>query len=99
MLESLTLASFAGRVGESFRISSDADGITLDSELIEATQVGATPSGGRRAAFSLVFRAAADVVLPQQIYRVEHAELGVLDIFLVPIGPDGSGMRYEAVFT
>jgi len=25
--------------------------------------------------------------------------MGDLDLFLVPIGPDGEGMRYEAIFT
>ena len=37
--------------------------------------------------------------LPQRIYRLEHAELGGLDLFLVPIGRDASGITYEAVFT
>jgi hypothetical protein len=37
-------------------------------------------------------------VLPQQIRRVEHPSLGSMEIFLVPIGPDASGMQYEAVF-
>jgi uncharacterized protein DUF6916 len=33
-----------------------------------------------------------------RIHRVEHEELGALDVFLVPIGPDQAGMCYEAVF-
>jgi hypothetical protein len=37
--------------------------------------------------------------LPQRIYRVEHGELGAMEIFLVPIGPDEVAHRYEAVFT
>jgi hypothetical protein len=37
-------------------------------------------------------------VLPQGIQRLSHAELGELDLFLVPIGPDAQGMRYEAAF-
>ena len=49
--------------------------------------------------FSLVFVGPARFVLPQQTYRVEHDSLGELDLFLVPIGPNGGGMRYEAVFT
>lgn len=36
--------------------------------------------------------------LPQATYRIENANLGVLEVFLVPIGPDESGMRYEATF-
>jgi hypothetical protein len=52
-----------------------------------------------REQFSLVFREPSGVVLPQMIYRVEHDELGAFELFLVPIGPDAEGMRYEAVFT
>jgi hypothetical protein len=38
-------------------------------------------------------------VLQQQIYRLECEGLvESLDLFLVPIGPDANGMRYEAVF-
>jgi hypothetical protein len=33
--------------------------------------------------------------LPQRIFRLEHAELGAFELFLVPIGPG----EYEAVFT
>ena len=37
--------------------------------------------------------------LPQSIYEVVHDEMGVYEIFLVPVGPDGKGMVYEAIFT
>jgi hypothetical protein len=37
-------------------------------------------------------------LLPQRIYRLEHAELDTLELFLVPIAQDASGTRYEAVF-
>jgi hypothetical protein len=46
-----------------------------------------------------VFRGPGDVLLPQRIYRMEHEEIGVFDLFLVPIGPDEIGLRYEAIFT
>ncbi len=100
VLESLTLATFTGREGERFRIGGEGDVAPFDTELIEVTQAGQAPAGGGRAPFSLVFRSAPDhQALPQRIYRVEHAELGALDIFLVPIGADASGMRYQAVFS
>ena len=37
---------------------------------------------------------------PQGIHRLEHPDGQVLDIFIVPLGPDAEsgGMRYEAVF-
>jgi len=98
VLESLTIAEFAPRVGERFTIGA-ADGFTLEAELVAAAPLGEGEGGQGRAPFSLVFRGRADVVLRQRIYRVDHSELGPLDIFLVPIGPDGDGMRYEAIFT
>ncbi len=99
MLESLTIADFAPRVGQRFSVGSPEEGVTFDTELVEATAVGEAAGPGGRVPFSLVFRAPAGVVLPQRIYRVEHADLGTVDIFLVPIGPDARGMRYEAIFT
>ncbi|SEJ01497.1 hypothetical protein SAMN05216327_105284 [Dyadobacter sp. SG02] len=36
---------------------------------------------------------------PQGIYQILHPDIKELDLFLVPIGPDASGMRYEAVFS
>ncbi len=65
----------------------------FEAELVEVTEIAREPGG--RAPFSLVFRGGPDPPLPQRIYRVEHDELGALEIFLVPIAPD----RYEAVFT
>jgi hypothetical protein len=53
----------------------------------------------RRAPFSTVFRGPATPILPQRIYRLQHPEIGGFELFLVPIGPDERGMRYEAIFT
>jgi hypothetical protein len=37
--------------------------------------------------------------MPQGTYSLGHAELGDLELFLVPLGPDGDArMRYEAAF-
>ncbi len=52
-----------------------------------------------REQFSLHFRGPATPVLPQRIYRLDHPELGALEIFLVPIRRDAAGITYEAVFT
>lgn len=57
------------------------------------------PDFADRQAFSLIFRGPYEPVLPQQIWSLAHEAFGELDIFLVPIGPDKKGMRYEAVFT
>ena len=106
MLEHFTTATFAGRVGETFRILPDG-GRPVDAALAEVTVLGASATGsavtgrdgGRGEAFSLVFRAPREASLPQRTYRVEHDAIGAFELFLVPIGPDREGMRYEAVFT
>ena len=51
-----------------------------------------------RPPFSLIFRGPLQPVLPQRIYALEHERLGRLEIFIVPVGPEGGGMNYEAVF-
>jgi hypothetical protein len=65
-------------------------------ELIEVSEGRAVH--GSRTQFSLVFRGGPDPPLQQRIYCLEHEQLGALDLFLVPLGPDAAGQRYEAVF-
>ena len=95
MLEDFSIATFADRLGETFRLQ-DASGAPLELELIDARGVQGDSDG--REPFSIVFRAPASPILDQMIRRLEHDELGAFELFLVPIGPDDTGMRYEAVF-
>ncbi len=37
-------------------------------------------------------------MLVQSTYHLEHATIGGVEIFLVPLGPDQGQMLYEAVF-
>ena len=68
-------------------------------ELLEVSLLGNEPVNGERQAFSLLFRSKNTSSPQQSIYQLNHEELGELEIFLVPIGPDQQGMLYEAVFT
>ncbi|MHC4219850.1 MAG: DUF6916 family protein [Planctomycetota bacterium] len=98
MLDKLTREDFAKHLNKRFRLRSEAG--ELQVELIEATAIdtaGKRPDG-QRAPFSLVFRGPKEVPLAQMIYDLEHQEMGSLDLFLVPIGPDEEGMLYESVF-
>jgi hypothetical protein len=97
MLESLTLDTFAPRIGERFHISA-GEGSTIDTTLIEATPLGVSARGGRQP-FSIIFLGPPSPVWAQRIYRVEHDALGSCDLFLVPIGPRDGGMQYQAIFT
>ncbi len=96
MLDRLSVDDFIPHLGKAFGLGGPAGGIDL--VLVEASPAGAARAG-HRAPFSLVFRGARTPVLPQAIYPFQHPTLGTLDIFIVPIGPDAEGMRYEAVFT
>jgi hypothetical protein len=98
MLGELNHETFAKELGSPFQLRSGA-AAPLRLELVEATAFARASVGARRTPFSLLFRGPQQPVLPQRIYPLEHDRLGRLEIFLVPLGPEGEGMRYEAVFT
>ena len=91
-LENLTLADFEPLLNQRFRVA-PGEHPPFELELVEVAEIEREPGG--RAPFSLEFAGGPTPPLPQRIYRVEHAGLGALEIFLVPIADD----RYEAVFT
>jgi hypothetical protein len=96
MLENLTVDSFAGHKGSTFRLVA-SENLAFDVTLAEVTPLG---DSGVREAFSLIFNApVAGPILPQKIYRLEHETLGALDLFVVPLGPKGGCLRYEVIFT
>lgn len=95
--EELTLETFAPYVARTFMVSTEED--SFEAELIEASPMGTTRGPTGRQAFSLVLRGPRSEAPRQGVYRVAHGELGTLEIFMVPIGPDDKGMKYEAVFT
>jgi hypothetical protein len=94
-LESLTAADLTAWRHGRFRVHAEGSGFEV--EVIEVSE--GSGGGLPRSPFSLIFRGGPSPLLPQRIYRVEHETPGALDIFLVPLGPDEVGQRYEAVFT
>lgn len=102
MLDKLTSEMFVPYVNQRFLIHyGDAESIQV--ELISTTELDADATEDDhqlgRIPFSLVFQSApSDSYLRQAMYKVEHTDLGALEIFLVPIGSDEHGVRYEAVF-
>ena len=96
MLENLTIESFAGHKGSTFRLVAEEDR-GFDMILADVTPLG---DSGVRMAFSLIFQAPlAAPIMPQRIYRLEHGALGATDLFVVPLGPKGGFFRYEVIFT
>ena len=102
-LETLTVDAFQPKLGDSFRIRPDFEA-SIEAELIEVRVLGgpgrsSKDGSSRRTPFALSFRTTNTSALPQRIYAVEHDMMGSYDIFLVPVGPDATGMVYEAIFT
>ena len=97
----LTYGDFRDRSGEVLDVRREDGGAVslVQVDAVEGSQAGGLgPEAQERRQFSVLFRGPADAVLPQGTYTVVHGDLGELALFLVPLGPDGDGMRYEAAF-
>jgi hypothetical protein len=96
----MTLEQFEALLNHRFDMKFD-DGSRLELTLVVVEALPSHPRGNdrpKRKPFSLVFRGPFTPLLRQQIYALEQETLGEISIFLVPIGPDEAGQRYEAVF-
>lgn len=103
MLEEFTHQTFDPLIGQRFEVV-PTHGHPFVLQLSECRAAATAPPEDwalavRRHAFSLLFHARRDVVVPQQICRLRNARLGEFPLFLVPLGPDARGMRYEAVIS
>ncbi len=89
---SALLAHWLSRESWSFNVADAGQQLRL-------TEVTRSPVPGQKG-FSLIFEGLLEPVLTQRMYTLVHdAGLEVVeDIFIVPIGPRGDVMRYEAVF-
>jgi hypothetical protein len=87
----LVTGAFEPHVGTRFTATP-----SLGGEPIELTLSSCVESPHARPdhpAFSLFFESSEPHPREQQIFALRHAELGELDLFLVPVGPQ----EYEAV--
>jgi hypothetical protein len=97
MPESFTADTFAELTGDEFTIHLES-GERFVLRLAAAAPMTLAPTDGP-APFSILFRGPLTPVLAEQSYSIEHAALGRFDLFLVPLGSDDRGARYEAAFT
>ncbi|HSL45920.1 MAG TPA: hypothetical protein VK897_20980 [Anaerolineales bacterium] len=71
--------------------------IRMELVLVTESRTGFRP--GVRQPFALHFLGPESAhYLLQNTYRLEHPEMGVLNIFLVPRALQAGRMRYEAIF-
>jgi hypothetical protein len=98
MLDRLTADSFAPYEGTEFIVDAlPGDAIRL--RLRSITRFAIQPHAPRPEPFSLEFLGPGTPVPPQSIYSLEHPDMGRLDLFVVPLGPErGGDMVYEIAF-
>jgi hypothetical protein len=89
-----TRESFAKRLHTKFAMHED-ESPAIELELIDVRGHGASVT---HESFSLMFRAPAEAPARQGSYRLEHESLEAMEIFLVPVKKDESGLFFEAVF-
>jgi hypothetical protein len=93
----LEFEHFNDHVNKDF-IAATAQGDTAFT-LVEATALSKeVPAGLTRLPFVLMFHNRSELLFPQDIYTLQHPELGAVDIFLVPIERGTPGFVYQAVF-
>jgi hypothetical protein len=91
------LEHFAGRVNEGFEVDLGTSAVAMT--LVEAKPLPVNPFPGMlRNPFALLFNSSSPVLLPQRIYRMKNATLGVLEMFIVPVARNKDGIVYQAVF-
>lgn len=94
MIEQLTRQDFVQLSPGSLGI--DYQGKRFAVEVVETREL---PAGSpRQSPFAVVLAGPVSPVLPQGIHALFHPARGRLDLFLVPIGRDAVGTRYEIIF-
>ena len=94
-LQNLNIEVFREHLHTNFKVQDGAVGNIL-LELVDAIEGDTSP---KLELFSVYFRGPLAPRLPQQIHRLEHEKLGVVEIFLTPVEADQEkGTTYESVF-
>ena len=88
---------FAPHLNQTFSVG-------LGTSTVEMTLVQAVKGkprdweGLRKEPFSLLFKCAHSVILPQKTYPFQKSGFGRMDIFIVPVGREKDGIVYQAIF-
>jgi len=93
-----TEEEFRRHLGTKFGVRVEAPRpVELELDEVKGFKAGANePSGMER--FSVFFYGPGDLMLPQGTFALEHPSMGELLLFMVPVGRDERGFRYEVVF-
>lgn len=91
----LCAADFQAVAGTDFQVSV-GQSRTLELRLVEVVEFGEHP--GQRRPFILRFQGPPGPVLAQVVHRLEHPDMGELELFLGAVSNDADVTIYEAVF-
>jgi hypothetical protein len=89
----MQFSHFSGRVGKNFEVAVGGHRLSVVLDAAQALPGSIRPGG----AFRLEFLGPSDPVLAQGMFPFEIGK-DRFEIFVVPIGRDALGTRYEAVF-
>lgn len=90
----LHLETALPHVGSTFEVRFP-DGMVIQLDLIEATDLGST---AQQEQFQLLFKGPAQYFLPQNTYGLTHPVLGEQVLFITPNAQVEDGFLYHAVF-
>jgi hypothetical protein len=94
MLDTLTRADFDPHLNQSLPLN--VGSLPTQATLVE---VRALQSPSPRAEpFALTFVLPPEVPVGQGTFCLTHPKLGAIELFMVPVGKDAKGNRYEAIF-
>jgi hypothetical protein len=94
MLLDWTQERFEQALNSRFEIEIPGQG-QQNLDLIAVTRYPSSPAA---VAFAALFRGALEKPFGQGLYTIRHEHLGQTELFLVPVGREQDGFRYEAVF-
>jgi hypothetical protein len=98
MAASLTEEEFSKYVNTIFSINLDEQS-AVELELVQVKGYMNRPGDAEgMERFSVFFKGPTQPFLTQNTYSLSNEGMGTIDLFLVPIGRDGDGFSYEAVF-
>ena len=97
-MSELTEKNFARHLNTKFVVrGATPDPVELELVEVKGYNAGPNEQGGMER-FSLFLRGPSEAFLPQNTYALEHEGMGTHELFIVPVGRDQNGFRYEIVF-
>ncbi|RXT04272.1 hypothetical protein [Ammoniphilus sp. CFH 90114] len=93
MLNFIPLEKFQKSVGSTYYLELDDTAVEMILHDVRIASIDSIYES-----FSLLFSGPLEVFLPQQLYSFQHPELGVVELFIVPVEKKEDQYEYEAVF-